>query len=460
MSIITKVKHTIDKYNLIQSQDSILAALSGGPDSVALLHIINAIKKEYRITISAIYINHNLRPRASKLEEEFCQKLCDNLDVELILVNEDIKALSKKNKKGIEETARDFRYGVFEKLTDEYNFSKIALGHHSDDRVETILFRIIRGTGRSGLVGIKPKRGNIIRPLFDITKEEILLYLKQNQMKFCIDQSNKDTKFSRNFVRHKLLPYLRKNMNPAVDKALLNLSENSLAEEEYLEALTLKNAKKSIKFISSGKIELALERLNCYDNWLRRRILRYCLTMLSINKMAPDKQVIDRLEQKCLKGGKAISLPDKISAKIIDEKLVIYRKQKIAFSESIIFKKKSSIKELNARITVKIKKIGEIELNKKRRSFKVQLDNKKIIPPLLIRSIKAGDRFKPLGLSGTKKIGDYLTDKKVDIIYRDEIPVVCDNKGIIWLVGYEIDQRVKIDKSTKEVLEIEFFRSK
>ena len=151
MTFAHKVNETIGKYNLLAEGDSVLVALSGGPDSVALLHILHQLGKKQKLKLYAIYINHNIRKKAAKEEERFCRELCSRLDIELFIVSEDIPALAKYLGKGVEETVRDFRYATFENLAKENKIDKIALGHHADDRVETVLFRLLRGTGKTGL---------------------------------------------------------------------------------------------------------------------------------------------------------------------------------------------------------------------------------------------------------------------------------------------------------------------
>jgi len=453
MNVIEKVKTTITEYNLLEREDSVLVALSGGPDSVALLSLLAHLKKRFKLQVYALYINHNIRKRAAKKEERFCQTLCEQLRVKLFIVFGDIPLLSQLTKKGLEETARNFRYATFERFCREYHIDKVALGHHKDDRVETILFRILRGTGRTGLQGIPIKRDKFIRPLYNLTKSEIIDFLNENNLSYCLDQSNFKIDFKRNFIRHKLLPTIRKNLNPMVDNALINLSETSSDEEIFLNRIVQKQLKKVMFKTVGGKIEIVLKNFGNYDRWLRKRLLRSCLTDLSEVDGTPDKIVVDRLDKLCILGGKGISLPNKIQAVLLDDKLVLFKKRAKGYKQVLNENKKYNLEQLNLKISLRVKK--EVRLKKQRQAKTVLLDKSKIIPPLYIRNIKPGDKFKPLGLKGTKKVGNYLTDRKVDKIYRDEIPVLCDKQGIIWLVGYEIDDRVKITQATKEVLEIE-----
>ncbi|MFQ6007457.1 MAG: tRNA lysidine(34) synthetase TilS [Candidatus Zixiibacteriota bacterium] len=453
--MLDKVKSTIREYSLLVNGDVVLVALSGGPDSVALLHVLSRLRRRMNLTLAAIYINHQIRPRAARQEEEFCQKLCDKLGLTLTIERADIPALARKRKKGLEETARDFRYALFENQARLGGCSKIALGHHIDDRVGTILFRILRGTGRTGLLGMPIKRGKIIRPLYHVTKEEIYAYLKRHRLAFCIDQSNASCDFARNYIRNKLLVNIRNHLNPAVDAALLNLSEITAEEETFLQQVVDRAQRKIVSKTVGGKIELDLRLFGRYEKWLRRRLLRYCLTEALGKAVSFDKEVIDRLDELCMFTGKAMSLPHHVQAVKVNDKLIIYRQERRSFYEELRPGQTTRLPTL--RLNLHCQEVNNCTeaIKTKKRSKQVRVDSEKLLFPLFVRNIIAGDRFTPLGVNGTKKVGDYLTDRKVAPVFRDEIPVVCDQKGIVWLVGFEIADRVKIDSATQKVIEIE-----
>lgn len=456
MHLINRIKHTLDKNKLLKSGDSILVALSGGPDSVFLLKVLYSIKDDYGITVSAVHVNHNIRKNESLKEERFCQKLCDDLGVELFIISENIPVLAKKSNKGLEETARNFRLGIYEKLCSEFGFSKVATGHHRDDRVETVLFRIIRGTGRTGLSGISVKRDNLIRPLFNISKKEILKFLKSYKIKFCIDKSNFENDFKRNYLRNELLPLIRKNINPKVDNSLINLSEISAEEELFLNNLVEKQLKKVIFQTAGGKLGIYRNKVLKLELWIRRRVLRHCMILLSNQNTSPDREVIERLENLIKNPGNQISLPGRIQAVSFDETLVLYKQQHRKVKKELTVGKKIDLGWPSFTIESSIKKKNNRDLVKKRKTYTGYFDFKKLRPPFEIRLINEGDRFQPLRMKGKKKIGDYLTDTKFPVVFRDELLVVTDKIGIFWLVGHEIDDRAKLDNNSKEVLKIEF----
>ncbi len=456
MTILKKVSQTIADNDLISDGDSVLIALSGGPDSVALLRLLVALRRRMNLRLAAVYVNHQIRPRAAKREEQFCQQLCDLYNIDLTLVSEDIPVLAASEKRGIEETARDFRYGILERIADLDGHERIAVGHHADDRVETVLFRLFRGSGRSGLTGIPVSRGRIIRPLLYLTRSEIISYLKRIDQSYCEDRSNRNVEYSRNFIRHRLLPQIRERLNPQVDAALISFSEIVTSEEQFLEKLVTKAVRQLVKITPGGKLELDLSVFNGYNLWLRRRLLRRCLKALSPHSLPPERAVVDRLDRFSREGGKEFSLPQRVRAVIVGEKLLLYRPGGVTFDERLIPGKSLCLTCPRIRFQSRLTGRRAESVLREKRSGAVMLDWHKLVPPVSVRNVRTGDRFRPLGLKGSKKVGDYLTDRKVPRVYRDEIPVLCDHKGIVWLVGYEIADRVKVDASTREVLTVEF----
>ncbi len=456
MNLAEKVILTIEENRLLESGDKVLVAVSGGPDSVALLHILTKLRRKFNLQLAAVYINHQIRLRSAMKEEKFCRDLCARWKVEYRNVIEDIPKLSITLRKGIEETARDFRYEQFEKTAHELGCRKIALGHHIDDRVETVLFRILRGTGRTGLQGIPIKRGKYIRPLFEVTKDEILNYLRKYKIQFCVDQSNDKTEFTRNFIRNRLLPTIRKRINANVAGAILNLVENIADEELFLELIVEKCYGESVSSTLAGKLVVALELVSGYDLWVQKRLIRRCLVNISGATTYPDKATVDRVLEVIRGGEIAVTLPNKTRCHKKGGELYIFRVKEESFSQDVNLSGLTKIEKKRFTISTGVLN-GPIEVaDCRRQSLKVIVDFDKVLPPLLVRNIARGDKFRPLGLGGTKKVGDYLTDRKNNVLLRDEVPVIADAKGIVWLVGFEIDERVKIDKGTKKALKIEY----
>ncbi|MBU8933227.1 MAG: tRNA lysidine(34) synthetase TilS [candidate division Zixibacteria bacterium] len=458
--MIDIVTQTLAEDNLIVEGDAVLVALSGGPDSVALLHVLHQLKPTLGIQLGAVYVNHQIRIEPAAAEEEFCRSLCSELEIDFTVVTEDIPTLARENRKGIEETARIFRYGAFDRIAEDDGYDKIAVGHHADDQAETILFRILRGSGRTGLMGMPIRRGRIVRPLLNVTRLQIMSYIDQNALKYCTDETNEDMSIRRNFIRHSLLPSIRKQISPRVETSLLNLAETLALEEEFLSIFVERAVKKCISFSPGGKIELALDIFCDYDKWLRRRLLRRCLVAVSTAGTYPDKGAVERLDTACLRRQKAISLPKKIQAVLVGDRMVLHGRESGTDERQLERGRKVSLPGLQLSFAYRETTYKPTDMQWARCSGNVALDADKVTPPLIVRRSRAGDRFSPLGMKGSKTVNAYLGDRKLHRVYRDEIPVVCDQRGIIWLVGYEIADRVKLDKSSRKVIKVERTRRK
>jgi tRNA(Ile)-lysidine synthase len=454
--MIEEVKTTIKRHDLLKRGDRVLVALSGGPDSVALLHIMASLAKGLRLQLNAVHINHGIRVEAGEREERFCQELCGKLGVTLHIERTDIPDLSRSGGKGIEETARDFRYEVFERLADQLGCNRIGLGHHADDQTETILFRILRGTGRTGLKGIPIKRGRYIRPLLEVNRTMILKYLDRHDVSYCVDESNTDLAYARNYLRHHLLAEIRENVNPAVDQALRNLVDSLDEEEAYLDQIVDKAIKRCVSLTIGGKLALDLNRLRTYAVWIIRRTLRRCLMAASGTTLAPDRAVVDRLERLIETGRGSLSVPGGLHAVLGDDRLFLYDHKVSRFAVDLDCGAKVTLPGLFAELRCAVAGYKDKQADRTPRAKRVMIDADKVKGPLLVRSIHPGDRIRPLGMRGTKKVGDYLTDRKVPAVLRDEIPVVCDSQSILWLVGFEISETVKIDRRTRKVIRLAY----
>ncbi|MGB2697476.1 MAG: tRNA lysidine(34) synthetase TilS, partial [Candidatus Zixiibacteriota bacterium] len=220
IDLISKAKKTIDRYHMIKSGDKVVVAVSGGPDSVTLLLVLLELKKDFNLSLFIAHVNHKLRGKESDQDQGFVRKLASDLNIKLYTSSFQVKKEAKKMKLSVEECAREIRYNYLNKLADKLKAQKIALGHNFNDQAETVLIRLIRGSGSLGLSGIPPVKNKIIRPLIEIKREEIEAFLKKKKIPFRIDSSNLRTDYLRNKVRLKLLPILKKGYNPKIEEVL------------------------------------------------------------------------------------------------------------------------------------------------------------------------------------------------------------------------------------------------
>ena len=209
-----KIIRFIEEQELIELGDKILVALSGGPDSVFLLHFLLKYRKKYGIEIGAMHVNHMIRGEEANKDEKFCRKLCLKLGVDYHTVKRNVPSFAKTNKISIEEAAREIRYKELTKIQKNFFYDKIATAHNCSDNAETVFLNLIKGTGLKGLSGIPIRRENIIRPILSISKDEILEYLKKNKVEYLIDKTNLSNIYERNFVRNEIFPQIKKYLNP------------------------------------------------------------------------------------------------------------------------------------------------------------------------------------------------------------------------------------------------------
>lgn len=454
-SLIEKVRQNLSENELIRKGDRILVAFSGGPDSTALLHILNMLSRRSKFSISACYINHKIRPRAAKKEIRFCESFCADLKIPFTAVESDIPEYARKNKLSVEEAGRHFRRQTLPRLAGKLNCSKVALGHHLDDLVETVLFRMFRGTGPGGLDPIRPVSGIFIRPFCNVSRQEIEIYLKKNKIPFMLDRSNLQTGYSRNYIRHRVLPAVEKHFGPKYQGAIYNFAKIVAEEDRFLSQMSRRELLKIAASTPGGKIVVDLNKLAAYDVWLRRRMIKQILEDLGGH---PGMGTFEEIER----AGKVVDRAIKAATLTGNIRVAAHGNHLYACKGSITISKRelqitgvTEIPELASEIICTCSPARRAILKAQKGGRKVNVDYDKISQPLFVRSIKPGDRLTPLGMRGTKKVSDFLTDAKVPGFLRDEIPVLADRQGIIWLVGHRISDRVKIDGSTRKILTIE-----
>lgn len=306
-----KVLNTIKKYNMIKSGDKIVVGVSGGPDSICLLHILNKLKDEMNFNIYVAHINHMLRKEADE-ETEYVKKFCKKIEVECFVKKIDVEKIAKQEKIGTEEAGRKIRYEFFEEVLKKTNSNKITTAHNSNDKAETILLNIVRGSGISGLKGIEAKRNEkYIRPLIEIDRQEIEEYCKINKLEPKYDETNNENLYNRNKIRNELIPYIKKEFNPNIVKTLNRLSEVATDEDEYLKNIT-KNVYEKISEIQGENIVLNLKEFNKQELVIKRRVILYTINKCLNTINGIEKINIDDIIKMCDKNvGNKYLMPTK-----------------------------------------------------------------------------------------------------------------------------------------------------
>lgn len=440
----------IDDQSLINPGEKLLVGLSGGPDSVFLLHLLNKFRYRLKIEISAIHINHGLRGKYADEDENFCREYCLNRNINFESVKKNVKSFSKRNSFSIEEAGRILRYREFNKNLKRKRLDKIVTAHNANDNTETVLLNLIKGTGLDGISGIPVKRENIIRPILCFTKEDILGYLNRNEISFRIDKSNEESNFERNYLRNKILPLIKERLNPSVDSAILISSENFRSIKDYIlvnEKETFKNIKKD----SSGNLRIRIDDLKRAKKTLRGLLLKTLLERkLDIQIFSNDLKKIFSLVN--AQTGKQIELSGGIMVFREREDLKIIP----GFHNPEDYEVKISIGGKTNTPS------GELSIKECDRSSPVYSTNKNkeyisadaVSAEFTIRRWKKGDSFYPLGMRGSKKVSDFLNEQKVESSGKKNHLILLNENKVVWVIGLRIDDRFKITSSTQKIIEL------
>jgi tRNA(Ile)-lysidine synthase len=460
--IVERVIKTIEKYKLISIGDKILVGLSGGPDSVALFHILYHLRLKYKISLIASHLNHGLRDKESEKDALFVKELTENLKIPLIIKKVDVQNVKEKRRLSLEEAGRILRYEFFKKIFKENKMDKIALGHQADDQAETFLINLLRGSGSRGLGGIYPKRDIYIRPLIEVKRNEIIEYLKARNLSYRIDSSNADLRFLRNKIRHKLIPFLEKEYNPRIKHLLIQSGEILRYEDEFLDELTEKNFKGMVDGnVANGELIFDIKKLNKLQKALKYRVFRRAIHEITGTLRRINFKHLEKIEYLCadFPSNKSLSLPFGFTVLKSYDKLIFSKFKKTwpfyYILDSIL--ERLNLNEINKTIKFEIKDIKEIKNIKENPSIAF-IDFSKITLPFIIRNFGYGDLFQPLGMKGKKKLKDFFIDKKVPLKKRAEIPLVLSENQIIWVGGMMISDRVKVKNNTKRILKLELVK--
>lgn len=286
-----KVIQTIKKYNLINSGDKIILGVSGGPDSIAMLDILRQLMSELKFDIFVVHINHNIRGKDADEDEKYVKEYCQKYNIKFFAKKIDVPTIAKNEKIGTEEAGRKVRYEYFEEILKETKSNKIAIAHNKNDKVETIIMHLLRGSGISGLKGIEPIRGNkFIKPLIECDRQEIEKYCRENNLQPRIDKTNFENEYTRNKIRNIVIPYIKKEFNPNIIETITRLAEVVSSEDDFIENIANENYKKLLIIEEKNRIELKLKEFNLLDEVLKNRII-----LITTKKMFGSTQGIEKI---------------------------------------------------------------------------------------------------------------------------------------------------------------------
>jgi tRNA(Ile)-lysidine synthase len=455
--LFQKAKETIKKYVMLSGKERVLVGLSGGPDSVCLLHVLKNLNEEFRLDLSVLYVDHGLRPEEAFEEKEFCKNLCAKLNLPFLTKSIDVQSYAKKNKLNKQEAARELRYRVFDDTAHEINADKIALGHTADDQAETLIMRLLRGSGPTGLSGIPPVRGKFIRPLIRIQRKEIKQYLEEEEIDFIVDSSNLKKDYLRNTIRLSLMPLIEE-VNPNIIDTLSRTAAIFREEERYFEILVAKTLMKLISRKTDSRIELFLSPLEAMEKVILRRTLRRAIDETKDLRGISFVHIEDIIELiKRGKSGDRLYLPHGIRAIKAYSTLILTSEPPVKLSTyTLEVSGETVLKETGILIKASVQGSQDLEIKDIRPSdvFAV-FDADRLIFPLIIRPRKEGDFFYPHGFGKKKKLQDFFVDEKVPRDERDAIPLIISGEDIVWVAGYRGDERFRVTDETKKVLKLE-----
>ena len=445
----------------------VLVGVSGGPDSVCLLHILNQLKESLGVRLQIAHLNHMLRGASSDGDARYVEQLGRSLRIPVTVEARDVDAYRKEHKLSLEEAAREVRYNFFARLAESVNAECIALGHTEDDQVETVLMHLVRGSGLAGLCGMSPvshvgqfgrARLRVVRPLLEVSRKEIEDYCLAYDLKPRTDSTNYSLDYMRNRFRHELMPMLRES-NRNVGAAIRRVTRTAADDLSFIESEIAKVWSDAVCVNPVG-ITIGTAAVLALHPALQRHLLRRVMSEALGDLVDIEAVHIEGMMEALRKpAGRRISLP---------RGLTFY----VSYDTCLLAKDVSDVCPLPEIKGVRRLKVPGVTLlpewrvqsdvvipGERADGFKACIDMDASGAELTVRCRQPGDRFQPLGMRSAKRLQDFMVDAKVPSTWRDRVPLVCSKDSIVWVVGWRISERVKVTEGTKKVLRISFERT-
>lgn len=455
-------KNIIDK-ELVNPGDSLVVGVSGGHDSMSLMYILNDLKEEFGYKLMIAHVDHGVRGDMARRDMDFVENQAEKLGLKFYGRQVDMDGYAREHNISSEEAGRILRYSFFRDILKEEGQGKIVVGHNRNDQAETLIMRFIRGTGIDGLKGMDYEYKDIIRPILNITREEIEAYIEDEGIPVVIDHTNLENIYTRNKVRLDLIPYIEKEFNPNFINVLWTLSENAAGDVKFLDDYTQEAYQRNLIVADDQRIELEIEGIKSENIAIAQRIMRLALeNLLGSLQGFGEVHIADMIDLlMSARTGKAIDLPNDIKVYIDYNKLIISRGKKeveIAGDYSYELKLGSNkLEEIGLELKLEILDLDDYKQEENKSNIKV-FDYDKLKGRLYIRNRRPGDRFRPLGMKGSKKIKDYFIDEKISREKRNQLPLLVDEKSIIWVLEHRISDTYKIDRDSERLLVVEIVK--
>ncbi len=483
------MRRYIRDHQLIHAQDRVLIGVSGGPDSMALLHALCQLQRQLHIKVFAIHVHHHLREEEADNDSTYVQHRCREWGVPCKVISVNVHAYAEQHKVSKQVAARECRYQAFYRVAEEWECNKIAVAHHADDQVETVTMRLIRGTGLSGLTGIPLRREvegtnlTIVRPLLSVKRMEIEDYCLKHDISPRHDSSNDSDAYTRNYIRHHVTPAM-KELNPDIHSTISEMVDTILEEDRYMSVeaekhisdilISVDEREARIYLVPLQRLPLALQRrvilliLNCLSerwrfssqNWGKVHIDQ----ILHVTKKTEGSQQLHlpgpwtfEREYEWLKvskhadqsiSGKRTGHTSDMLASLVEEGSVSWHVANTTYMITVkSVQQQSDRSAIHQTNPVSKRDEGGVQ-------YKVQFDKQHIEGRLAVRTRRSGDKIQPLGMKGHKKVKDIFIDSKIPVSQRDKWPIIVDQAGILWIPGLKVAERGRCRSQSKDVIEV------